>query len=192
MIGAARPSGDMLMTHSRATRCARRCGISDSVKFAREGRPEMKPASVISGLYETHLLVADLRRSMHFYGEVLGLQLAVRDERRALAFYWIGSPGQAFVGLWQKSPSEIARQHFAFEVALEDLACGITLLTAQGVAVKNFFDEPTDVPSVFGWMPAASIYFDDPDGHLLELLARLPGPPQPERGILSLPEWLGH
>jgi hypothetical protein len=45
---------------------------------------------------------------------------------------------------------------------------------AQGVAVKNFFDEPTDVFSVFRWMPAASIYFDDPDGHLLELLARLP------------------
>ena len=157
------------------------------------GRPQarnMKAALIISGLYETHLFVADLQRSAQFYGDLLGLQLAFRDETRALAFYWVGAPGQSFVGLWQKQPAEIIRQHLAFEVALDDLERGIASLTAHGIAVKNFFDQPTDVPSVFGWMPAASIYFDDPDGHLLEFIARLPGPPRPEQGIVSLPEWL--
>jgi lactoylglutathione lyase len=150
----------------------------------------MKPASVISGLYETHISVADLARSMRFYGDVLGLQLALLEPPRGLAFYWIGAPGQSFLGLWQKSRTEIVKQHFAFAVALGDLERGIACLAASGIAVKNFFDEATDLPSVFSWMPAASIYFDDPDGHLLEFIARLPGPPRPERGIVSLPEWL--
>jgi len=33
------------------------------------------PAALITGLFETHLRVANLERSMHFYEEVLGLQL---------------------------------------------------------------------------------------------------------------------
>jgi len=155
-----------------------------------ESSKSMKPASVISGLYETHLHVADLARSMRFYGDVLGLQLALQDTTRALAFYWIGAPGQSFLGLWQKPQTEITRQHFAFLVDPANLEHGIASLRANGVSVKNFFDEATDVPSVFGWLPAASIYFDDPDGHLLELIARLPEAPRPERGIVSLPEWL--
>jgi lactoylglutathione lyase len=150
----------------------------------------MKPASVIAGLYETHISVVDLARSMQFYGDVLGLQLALLEATRALAFYWIGEPGRSFLGLWQKPQTEITQQHFAFEIARDDLERGIASLTASGIAVKNFFDEATNVPSVFSWMPAASIYFDDPDGHLLEFIARLPGPPRPERGIVPLPEWL--
>jgi L-amino acid N-acyltransferase YncA len=42
---------------------------------------------------------------------------------------------------------------------------------------------------VFGWMPAASFYFDDPDGHLLEVLARLPGKPLPGVGVVPLEQW---
>jgi lactoylglutathione lyase len=38
-------------------------------------------------------------------------------------------------------------------------------------------------------MPAAAIFFDDPDGHLLELLAMLPGKPKPEIEVVSLEEW---
>jgi hypothetical protein len=45
------------------------------------------------------------------------------------------------------------------------------------------------VPSVFGFIPAAAIYFDDPDGHVLELLAPIPAAPRPDLGILSWPEW---
>jgi hypothetical protein len=38
-----------------------------------------------------------------------------------------------------------------------------------------------DEPVVFPWMPAASVYFDDPDGHSLEYIALLPHPARPER-----------
>lgn len=45
---------------------------------------------------------------------------------------------------------------------------------------------------VFGWMPAIAIYFRDPDGHSLEVIAMLPQPPQPALGIVSWEEWLNH
>ena len=38
---------------------------------------------------------------------------------------------------------------------------------------------------MIGWMPAAAVYFRDPDGHLLEYLAMLDGEPDPERGIVT-------
>ena len=42
---------------------------------------------------------------------------------------------------------------------------------------------------MIGWMPAAGVYFRDPDGHLLELIAMLDGEPRPERGIVTWSEW---
>jgi lactoylglutathione lyase len=42
---------------------------------------------------------------------------------------------------------------------------------------------------VFGFIPAASIYFDDPDGHVLELLAPLGGAPRPDLTAVSWAEW---
>jgi L-amino acid N-acyltransferase YncA len=62
-------------------------------------------------------------------------------------------------------------------------------LRARGVALRDFFDKPAGAPTVFGWMPAASLYFDDPDGHLLEVLARLPGKPLPEVGVVPFEQW---
>lgn len=148
-----------------------------------------RPARLIGGLFETHLNVADLARSMRFYGDVLGLELGTHEPARGLAIYWIGPRGKGFLGLWEKPVAEVASQHFAFEVARADLDGAIAALKRQGVGVRNFFNQPTDVPTVFGWMPAASVYFDDPDGHLLEFLAMLPGEPRPEAGILPLDEW---
>jgi catechol 2,3-dioxygenase-like lactoylglutathione lyase family enzyme len=148
-----------------------------------------KTAAFIRRIYETHLNVRSLDRSLHFYRQVLGLNLALRDDARGLGFCWIGEPGQAFLGLWEKPAGQVVRQHVAFEIDLATLEDAVKSLTCEGLDIRNFFDERTTVPTVFGWMPAASVYFDDPDGHLLELLARLPGPPRPELGIVSLPEW---
>jgi hypothetical protein len=38
-------------------------------------------------------------------------------------------------------------------------------------------------------MPAASVYFRDPDGQLLELLAMLPDAPNHKLGILGWASW---
>ncbi len=147
------------------------------------------PSTHIKGVFETHLNVANLERSIQFYGDVLGLQPGARDEARRLAIYWVGGWGHSFVGLWEKPQNEIQKQHFAFEVDLENLTLAIASLVDRGIQTRNFSGELTNVPSVFGWVPAASTYFDDPDGHILELIAMLPGLPKPEVGTVSLPEW---
>ena len=79
--------------------------------------------------------------------------------------------------------------HVAFDVALEDLLRAHDTLKQHGVAPLSFFGEPANEPSVIGWMPAAAVYFRDPDGHLLEYLAMLPDVPRPGLGIVTWSEW---
>jgi hypothetical protein len=38
-------------------------------------------------------------------------------------------------------------------------------------------------------MPAAAVYFRDPDGHLLEYIAMLPHEPRPDCGIVPWRTW---
>jgi catechol 2,3-dioxygenase-like lactoylglutathione lyase family enzyme len=154
------------------------------------------PAGLFRGLFETHLHVANLERSMKFYGDVLGLELGLKEAERRAALYWIGRDKKAMLGLWERPPwtgegssGRIVPQHFAFEVSFEDLQAAIARIKQQCIEVRDFFDRVTDEPSVFGWMPAASIYFNDVDGHLLELIAKLQGEPAPDLGIVSLTEW---
>ena len=53
----------------------------------------------------------------------------------------------------------------------------------------GFNGEPVNEPVVIGWMPAASVFFTDPDGHLLEFLAMLPDQPRAEVGVVPYSEW---
>ena len=43
----------------------------------------------IRDLFESHLTVRDLGRSMAFFGDVLGLELAHLVPERRVAFYWM-------------------------------------------------------------------------------------------------------
>jgi lactoylglutathione lyase len=125
----------------------------------------------VRGLFETHLTVADLSRSVAFYRDVVGLPVALEVPQRGSAFLWIGQAGQAMLGLWSMGSAPVGRQlHIAFAMALPDVLEAPERLLAQGIQPLSFFGEPADEPSVIGWMPAAALYFRDPDGHLLELL----------------------
>ncbi len=145
---------------------------------------------MITGLFETHIHVADLDRSMRFYGEVLGLQLGRLEEERRVAFYWIGGWGEAMLGVWEKPLDQVSPQHFAFRSTVEDvLHSSVAYLAARGLPCRNFLNDGTQRPMVFGWVPAIAIYFRDPDGHSLEFIATLPGEPRPEAGVVSWEEW---
>jgi catechol 2,3-dioxygenase-like lactoylglutathione lyase family enzyme len=143
---------------------------------------------MIRDLYETHILVADLQRSRRFYEERLGLTVGWinLEERRLL--YWVGAPGKAMLGLREAPIDQISWQHFAFEVNLEDMHSAATFLGSRGIKCYNKVDGG-ESPQVFGWMPAAAIYFNDPDGHLLEFISMLPDAPRPELGIVTWDEW---
>ena len=132
-----------------------------------------KPVPV-TGLFETHLTVADLNRSVAFYRDVVGVSLALEVPERGAAFFWIGGKGEAMLGLWSlgSAPMGLSRR-VAFRASLEDVIGACDRLKALGVTPLSFFATETDEPSVIGWMPAAVVYLWDPDGHLLEYLAML-------------------
>jgi lactoylglutathione lyase len=146
----------------------------------------------IRDLFETHLTVGNLERSMSFFGDTLGLKLARVFPDRKAAFYWVGGPGSSMLGLWEtgSSPQRMSL-HIAFAVELSDLLNAAKCLRAAKVAPLDFEGNPTDEPVVLAWMPAASLYFHDPDGNLLEFLAMLPDPSQPELGVVKWTEWIG-
>lgn len=144
----------------------------------------------ITGLFETHLTVQDLKRSVAFYRNIVGLQLAWEVPDRGAAFFWIGEPGQAMLGLWSLGSAPIGLSlHVAFKAELDDVLHACDRLRDSGITPLSFFSSETDEPSVIGWMPAAAVYFRDPDGHLLEYLAMLETEPRPELGILAWSQW---
>jgi lactoylglutathione lyase len=139
----------------------------------------------VRGLFETHLTVADLPRSVAFYRDVVGLPVALEVPERGAAFHWIGQPGQAMLGLWSIGSAPMNMQlHSAFDMSLPDVLAAPERLRSHGIQPLSFFGEPADEPSVIGWMPAAAIYFHDPDRHQLEYLAMLDSPARPELGIV--------
>ncbi len=144
----------------------------------------------IKGLFETHLTVCDLNRSVAFYGDVLKLPLAARFDDRRCAFYWVGPNRDAMIGLWEVGNGPQRMQlHTAFRVDIVDLLSACEGLRQADVVPLDFAGQPTSEPAVLCWMPAAAVYFLDPDGHLLEFLAMLPDEPRPELGIVNWTDW---
>jgi catechol 2,3-dioxygenase-like lactoylglutathione lyase family enzyme len=120
---------------------------------------------------ETSLYVDDLERAARFYEEVLGLKSLTSDSR--FRAYDVG--GKSVLLLFRRGftletvrmpggtiPPHDGRGplHIAFAIAAEELADWETRLGEHGVAIEGRTD----------WSRGGhSIYFRDPDGHLLEL-----------------------
>jgi len=144
----------------------------------------------ILDLFETHLTVSDLTRSMRFYGETLGLELAEVFSERKVAFYWIGGRGNSMLGLWETGTSpQRLMLHFAFTVDVASLLEAPARLRSAGITPLDFAGMPADEPVVLAWMPALSLYFRDPDGNHLEFLAMLPDRPEPGLGVVAWSRW---
>ena len=136
------------------------------------------------------LYAEDVPRAVAFYRDVVGLPLALDLPERNAAFMWVGERGRSMLGLWGIGSSvNSLNLHIAFEVGLEDLLAAPERLRGQDVTPLSFFGEETGEPDVLAWMPAAALYFTDPDGHLLECLTMLDDEPRPEAGVLSYSEW---
>ena len=120
---------------------------------------------------ETCLYVDDLERAARFYERVLGLAVLTSDAR--FRAYDVG--GQSVLLLFRRGATlETVRMpggtipphdghgplHSAFAVAADALAQWEHRLAEHGVAIEGRTD----------WRRGGhSIYFRDPDGHLLEL-----------------------
>ena len=115
----------------------------------------------IKGLYEIAIKVKDLARAESFYKDVLGLTDGLRDERRNWLFLYAG--GDAGMVVLQEDAGDWPKQHFAFTLLEKDIERAGKILKDKGVSVSE--------PVFHDWMNSVSLYFDDPDGHALELIA---------------------
>ncbi|MGH9580732.1 MAG: VOC family protein [Terriglobales bacterium] len=116
----------------------------------------------IAGILETCLYVEDLERSSRFYEEVLGLQrMDVFEPQRLIPMI---APGPDLLLLFKRGASpdhdSTGSQHLAFSIAAAELDAWEQRLAAHGIVLeeKKRWDRG-----------GTSLYFRDPDGHLLEL-----------------------
>jgi lactoylglutathione lyase len=79
---------------------------------------------------------------------------------------------------------------FETHLTVSNLQRSINRLKSNGITLLSFFGTETTEPSVIGWMPAAAIYFRDPDNHLIEYLTMLDHNPRADLGIIPWSEWL--
>jgi catechol-2,3-dioxygenase len=124
----------------------------------------------LDGVLETALYVEDLGRAEKFYESVLGLKRLVSDSR----FRAYAAGGKSVLLIFQRGATlETVRLpggtipphdghgplHMAFAVSVDELGPWEKQLASHNVAIEGRTDWPKG---------GKSIYFRDPDGHLLE------------------------
>lgn len=151
------------------------------------------------GLYEVHLPVTDIKRSIDFYINKLGFELAFGDrgDPSVLLLYKKGNT-RWMLGLFETDQIDHrhpAEYHISFRVSETNADHMISFLRNLNIrplhpsTVPDLGGKEMKEPIVHGWMPAASVFFRDPDGHLLELIAELEGESRPDFNYRPLSEW---
>jgi catechol 2,3-dioxygenase-like lactoylglutathione lyase family enzyme len=125
----------------------------------------------LDGILETALYTEDMVRSRAFYEGVLGLEPIYSDNRlcayavagrNVLLVFSKGTTGQTVVLPSGTIPGHNSAGvlHVAFAIDKDELDRWEAHLTSRGVAIEGRNDWPRG---------GRSLYFRDPDGHLLEL-----------------------
>ncbi|GLX70281.1 VOC family protein [Paenibacillus glycanilyticus] len=145
---------------------------------------------MIDFIFETHLQVTDLDRSIAFYKK-LGLTLALHKPERRSAFFYVGERRDLLALKELPNGHKLQPRHFAFGVQLDQLLEASDWLIERGIYPLPGFgrQEAPSEPYVHAWMPAASVYFNDHDGNELEFMAWLDDAPQILDHVPTLSEW---
>lgn len=155
----------------------------------------------LRGIHHVTAISSDVSRTAEFHERTLGLRLVKKtfnyDDPSASHWYFspdpAGSPGTV-VTYFGYPPQDMARarmgtgltHHFAFEVEDGD---------AQLAVQEHLLDEGIPATEVLDRKYFRSVYFQDPDGHILEVATSVPGflvdePASHVGESLSLPSWL--
>ena len=122
-------------------------------------------APITGGILESSLYVSDLVRSVRFYQEIFGFRVISEFGERGCAMH---AGAQQVLLLFKKGASRTIQSphdgdgelHVAFAIPASELTHWETWLSTKGIAV-----EERRQWELGGW----SLYFRDPDRHLLEL-----------------------
>jgi len=125
----------------------------------------------LSHILETSLYVDDLARSRAFYERVLGSEIFLQDSRMVA----LGVPGGGVLLLFMRGASldgaatpagkipghdGAGDLHLAFAIPVGELSAWEAHLSAQAIDIESRITWPRG---------GTSLYFRDPDGHLVEL-----------------------
>ena len=125
----------------------------------------------LTGVLETCLYVADLKRSAAFYQRVFGIRTLDADDRfcafevsgrQVLLLFAQGASGKpvSLPGGTIPPHDGAGRLHVAFAIPAASLPAWEAHLQKQGVPIESRVRWPRG---------GTSLYFRDPDGHLIEL-----------------------
>jgi catechol 2,3-dioxygenase-like lactoylglutathione lyase family enzyme len=128
--------------------------------------------SLPSAILETCLHVEDLGRSREFYADLFGYPVMMSDDRfcafnvgggQVLLLFVRGSDPYGTILTFGTIPPHgtSGQAHVGFSVSCGDLSAWKERLIERGIAIESIITWPAG---------GTSIYFRDPDGHLLELL----------------------
>ena len=134
----------------------------------------------VERIVETALYVANIQKSADFYRRIFDFATLSESERlialdvagrSALLLFEAGATATPFTTPGGVIPSHGATgpSHFAFAIAAEELPAWQQHLATEGVAIESIVDWSQVVEN----STAESLYFRDPDAHLVELL--IPG-----------------
>lgn len=133
--------------------------------------PEEEAVPTLSGILETAIYAADMERANRFYEEVMGLKPMFADHRltaydvagrSVLLVFKRGASAQPSVVAGGTIPGHDGSGplHLAFAIDSSQLAAWEERLESHGVGIEGRTN----------WARGGkSIYFRDPDGHLIEL-----------------------
>jgi catechol 2,3-dioxygenase-like lactoylglutathione lyase family enzyme len=119
----------------------------------------------LNGILETSLYVEDLQRSVAFYQSLFGFDVILSIERLCA----LSIEGRQVLLLFRKGASAdlpvsahdgSGQSHLAFAISATTLATWEAWLSERGIVIEE--DRTWD-------KGGRSLYFRDPDGHLLEL-----------------------
>jgi catechol 2,3-dioxygenase len=126
--------------------------------------------AAVKNLVEVVLVVEDIARSIHFYRDVLGLEVFSPPQLPTKFLRIGGSSGtgvpQQIVLVPRSAPSSGQRvkvlHHIGLEVAPDDFESERQRLHAAGFEVRT---------GQHPFMPVDAFYLDDPDGNEIEIAA---------------------
>ena len=112
----------------------------------------------LTGIHHSSIVVTDMGRARHFYGELLGLPEVERPSNFVTPVVWFEIGGEHIHLIPSDHPDAESPRHFAVHV--DDARAARGYLRTRGIEIQ----ETVPIPG------ADRFFIQDPDGNTLELI----------------------